>query len=123
MVTTWSFHDQRLCAHAGRQDSVWATPPVAAYSSRVAPVVSPARGSWTLDWATSSIVLSVAGAALSLLASGLLLVGVIFFVVGLIAGIVALRKGVRRNIAIIGIALNAANLVFDAVLVILAAPR
>ena len=95
----------------------------AAYSSRVAPVVSPARGTWTLDWATGSIVLSVAGAAVSLLDSRLLLVGVIFFVVGLIAGIVALRKGVRRNIAIGGIALNAANLVFDAVLVILAASR
>lgn len=97
--------------------------PGAAYSSRVAPVVSPARGTWTLDWATSSIALSVAGAAVSLLDSGLLLVGVILFVVGLIAGIIALRKGVRRNIAIVGIALNAANLLFDAVLVIIAGSR
>ena len=123
VVTTWSFHRQTLHATPAARRACGRHRPVAAYSSRVAPVVSPARGTWTLDWATSSIVLSVAGAAVSLLDSRLLVVGVIFFVVGLIAGIVALRKRVRRNIAIGGIALNAANLVFDAVLVILAASR
>jgi uncharacterized membrane protein YtjA (UPF0391 family) len=85
--------------------------------------VSPARGGWTLDWSTGSIALSVAGAATSLLATGLFWVGVILFVVGLIAGIVALRKGVRRNLAIVGTVLNAANLAFDAALVIFAASR
>jgi uncharacterized membrane protein YoaK (UPF0700 family) len=77
----------------------------------------------TLSWATGSIGLSVAGAAVSLVDSRLFLVGLVFFVLGLIAGIVALRKGPRRNIAIVGIVLNAANLAFDAALVILAGSR
>jgi hypothetical protein len=84
--------------------------------------VSPARGPWTLDWSTGSIGLSVAGAAASLLDPGLFLVGAVLFVLGLAAGVVAFRKGVRRNLAIIGILLNAANLVFDA-LVSLTATR
>jgi hypothetical protein len=67
-----------------------------------------------------SIVLSVTGAAVSLLETRLFLVGVALFVLGLIAGVVALRKGVRRNLAIVGVVLNAANLVFDAALVMLA---
>jgi NADH:ubiquinone oxidoreductase subunit K len=54
---------------------------------------------------------------------GLFLLGAIVFALGLIAGVVALRKGVRRNLAIIGIILNAANLVFDASLVFLAGSR
>ncbi len=85
--------------------------------------MSPARGRWTLDWSTGSIGLSVAGAAVSLLDPHLFLIGVVLFVLGLVAGVVALRKGVRRNLAIIGVLLNAANLVFDAVLVILAPSR
>jgi len=65
--------------------------------------------------------LSVAGAVVSLLAAGLFLVGIILFALGLIAGLVALRNGVRRKLAIIGILLNAANLAYDAALVILSA--
>ena len=42
------------------------------------------------------------------------------FALGLITGVVALRKRVRRNLAIVGIILNAANLAFDAALVFLA---
>jgi hypothetical protein len=89
----------------------------------MAPRVSPTRQARTLDLATASIVISVAGAVISLLDTGLFLIGAIFFVVGLIVGIVALRKGERRNRAIIGIALNAANLIFDAALVILSGSR
>lgn len=76
-----------------------------------------------MNWATGSIALSVAGAGISVLAAGLFLVGVLLFVLGLIAGIVALRKGVRRNLAMGGIALNAANLVVDAAFVLYAASR
>ena len=75
---------------------------------------------WTLDWAMGSIALSVVGALVSLLEPGLFVLGVILFALGLITGLVALRKGVRRNLAIVGIILNAANLVFDATLVFLA---
>ena len=75
---------------------------------------------WTLDWAMGSIALSVVGAAVSLLDPRLFVLGVILFALGLITGLVALRKGVRRNLAIVGIILNAANLVFDATLVFLA---
>ena len=85
--------------------------------------MSPVPRSWTLDWATASIGLSVAGAVLSLVATGLFWGGVILFVLGLIAGVVALRMGVRKNLAVIGIVLNAVNLVFDAALVILAISR
>jgi hypothetical protein len=85
----------------------------------VAPIV-PARGTWTMDLATGSILLSVAGAGISLLDNRLVAVGALFFIAGLIVGIVALRKGVRRNRAIIGVILNAANLLFDAALLILA---
>jgi uncharacterized membrane protein len=67
-----------------------------------------------------SIALSVVGALVSLLEPGLFVLGVILFALGLITGLVALRKGVRRNLAIVGIILNAANLVFDATLVFLA---
>ena len=90
-----------------------------AYSSDVSPVPR----AWNLDWSTASVGLSVAGAALSLFLPGLFWGGVILFVLGLIAGVVALRTGLRRNIAVIGIVLNAANLAFDAFLVILAASR
>jgi hypothetical protein len=83
--------------------------------------VSPVPRTWTLDWSTGSIGLSVAGAVVSLLAAGLFLVGIILFALGLIAGLVALRNGVRRKLAIIGILLNAANLAYDAALVILSA--
>jgi hypothetical protein len=88
----------------------------------VAPIVSPAGGTWTLDWATGSILLSVAGAGLSLLDPRLFAVGALLFVAGLTSGVVALRKGVRRNRAIIGVVLNAANLVYDAAVVILSRP-
>jgi hypothetical protein len=67
-----------------------------------------------------SIALSVVGAVGSLLDPGLFVPGVIVFALGLITGVVALRKGVRRNLAIVGIILNAANLVFDAALVFVA---
>jgi hypothetical protein len=77
----------------------------------------------TLNWATGSVGLSVAGAAVSLFDNRLFLVGLVLFVLGLIAGIVAVRKGSRRNIAIVGIVLNAANLAFDVALVILAGSR
>jgi len=87
----------------------------------VAPLASLPRGEWTLDSATASIGLSIAGAAVSLLNTRFFWIGVIAFVLGLIAGTVALRKGVRRNAAAIGVLLNAANLVFDAVLLIVAA--
>lgn len=89
----------------------------------VAPPQSQARAPLTLNWATGSIGLSVAGAAVSLVDSRLFLVGLVLFVLGLIAGIVALRKGTRRNMAIVGIVLNAANLAFDAALVILGGSR
>jgi hypothetical protein len=59
------------------------------------------------------------GAAVSLLDNRLFLVGMALFVLGLVAGIVAFRKGPRR-IAIVGIVLNAANLAFDASLLIVA---
>ena len=85
--------------------------------------MSPVPRAWNLDWSTASVGLSVAGAALSLFLPGLFWGGVILFVLGLIAGVVALRMGLRRNIAVIGIVLNAANLAFDAFLVILAASR
>ena len=67
-----------------------------------------------------SIALSVVGALVSLLEPGLFVLGVILFALGLITGLVALRKGVRRNLAIVGIILNAANLAFDGALVFLA---
>jgi uncharacterized membrane protein len=70
-----------------------------------------------------SIALSVAGAAVSLLDARLFLLGVLLFALGLIVGLVALGKGARRNLAIGGIVLSAANLVFDAALVILASSR
>jgi hypothetical protein len=89
----------------------------------VAPPPSPERGPLTLNWATGSIGLSVTGAAVSLVDNRLFVVGVILFVVGLTAGIVALRKGTRRNLAIVGIVLNVANLMFDGALVILAGSR
>jgi hypothetical protein len=76
-----------------------------------------------MDLATGSILLSVAGAGISLLDNRLVAVGAVFFIAGLIVGIVALRKGVRRNRAIIGVILNAANLVFHAALLILALIR
>ncbi len=76
-----------------------------------------------MDWSTGSILLSVAGAGISLLDNRLFAVGVLFFIAGLIVGIVALRKGVRRNRAIIGVILNAANLLFDAALAIFALIR
>jgi hypothetical protein len=84
--------------------------------------VSPVPRSWTLDWATASIGLSVVGAAISLFSFRLFFVGAIVFAMGLIAGVVALRKGVRRNLAVIGVVLNAANLLFDVALVILPPP-
>jgi hypothetical protein len=71
-----------------------------------------------MDWASASILISVAGAGVSLLDARLFALGALLFVVGLIIGINALRKGIRRNRAIIGILLNAANLVFDVALVI-----
>ena len=86
----------------------------------IVPGVSPVPRTWTLDWAMGSIALSVAGAAVSLLDPGLFVLGVILFALGLITGVVALRKRVRRNLAIVGIILNAANLAFDAALVFLA---
>jgi NADH:ubiquinone oxidoreductase subunit K len=67
-----------------------------------------------------SIALSIVGAAVSLLDPGLFVLGVVVFALGLITGVVALRRGVRKNLAIVGIILNAANLVFDATLVFLA---
>jgi hypothetical protein len=85
--------------------------------------VSPQRSAWTLDWAIGSVALSIAGAAVSLVNTKLFWVGVIAFVLGLIAGAVALRKGGRRNVAAIGIVLNAANLAFDAALVMVAGSR
>jgi hypothetical protein len=85
--------------------------------------VSPPRRRWTPDWAIGSVALSIAGAATSLLNTTLFWVGVILFVLGLIAGAVALRRGGRRNVAAIGIVLNAANLAFDAVLVFAAGSR
>jgi hypothetical protein len=77
----------------------------------------------TLDLSTGSIVLSVIGAGLSLLDTRLLPVGVVVFVLGLITGVVAFRRGRRRNRAMIGIVLNAANLAVDAAFVIFAASR
>jgi hypothetical protein len=71
-----------------------------------------------MDWASASILISVAGAGASLLDARLFALGALLFVVGLIIGINALRKGIRRNRAVIGIVLNAANLVFDVALVI-----
>jgi hypothetical protein len=67
-----------------------------------------------------SIALSIVGAAVSLLDPRLFVLGVIVFALGLITGVVALRRGVRKNLAIFGIILNAANLVYDATLVFLA---
>ena len=84
--------------------------------------MSPPRGAWALDWATASILLSIVGAGLSFLDARLFVVGALLFVAGLVVGIVALRKGVRRNRAIIGVVLNVANLVYDAAIVILAKP-
>ncbi len=86
----------------------------------VAPPASRApRGlSWNL--ATGSIALSVVGAGTSVLAPGLFLFGVSLFVLGLIAGVVAFRSGVRRNLAIGGIVLNALNLAVDAAFVLYA---
>ena len=86
----------------------------------IVPGVSPVPRTWTLDWAMGSIALSVVGAVVSLLDPGLFVLGVILFALGLITGVVALRKRVRRNLAIVGIILNAANLAFDAALVFLA---
>ena len=83
--------------------------------------MSPVPRTWTLDWSIGSIGLSVAGAVVSVLHAGLFPVGMILFALGLIAGLVALRKGVRRNLAIIGILLNAANLAYNAAVVILSA--
>ena len=85
--------------------------------------MSPARGAWTLDWASGSIALSVAGAALSLVDIRLFLVGAVLFALGLIAGVVAVRKKVRRNLAIVGIVLNVANLAYDAALLIFGGSR
>jgi hypothetical protein len=82
--------------------------------------VSPVPRTWTLDWATGSIALSIVGAVVSLLDPRLFVLGVIVFALGLITGVVALRRGVRKNLAIFGIILNAANLVYDATLVFLA---
>ena len=70
-----------------------------------------------------SIALSVVGALASLLDPGLFVLGVILFALGLMTGVVALRRGVRKNLAIVGIILNAANLVFDAGWLILAGSR
>ena len=70
-----------------------------------------------------SIALSVVGAAVSLLDPRLFVLGVILFALGLITGLVALRRGVRKNLAIVGIILNAANLVFDAALLMSAGSR
>jgi hypothetical protein len=89
----------------------------------VAPLVSKPRTAWSLDWAIGSVALSIAGAAMSLVNTRLFWVGVIVFVLGLITGAVALRKGGRRNVAAIGIILNAANLAFDAALVLVAGSR
>jgi hypothetical protein len=82
--------------------------------------VSPVPRTWTLDWATGSIALSVVGAVVSLLDPGLFLIGVALFALGLITGVVALRKGARRNLAIVGVVLNAANMAFDAAVVLFA---
>jgi hypothetical protein len=76
-----------------------------------------------LDWATGSILLSIAGAAVTLVNSGLFVVGVILFGLGLICGVIARRKGAPRSVAMVGIILNAANLVFDGVVLILATSR
>ena len=47
----------------------------------------------------------------------------LIFALGLVAGVIALRRSPRRNWAVIGIILNAMNLVFNAALVILVAAR
>ena len=86
------------------------------------PVVSPPSRAWTLDWATASVLLSVAGAGLSLVEAQLFVVGALLFVAGLVVGIVALRKGVRRNWAIVGVVLNTVNLLYDVAIQILSKP-
>ena len=83
---------------------------------------SPARPRG-VDWSTASIALSIVGALISIADRGLFLVAVIAFVAGLIVGVVGWRSGVRKNRAAIGIILNAANLIFDAGLLISAASR
>jgi hypothetical protein len=60
---------------------------------------------------------------LRLMGGALFLIGMIVFVLGLIAGLVALRQGRRRSLAIGGIALNVVNLVLDAGFVISASSR
>ena len=89
----------------------------------IVPDVSPEPRTRTLDWATGSIGLSIAGALITLVDRRLFLVGVILFGLGLIAGVVALRIGVRRNLAMVGVVLNTANLVFDGAVLIIAASR
>jgi hypothetical protein len=85
--------------------------------------VPPVPRTWSFDWATTSIVLSIAGALITLFDRRSFLVGVILFGLGLIAGVVALRTGARRNLALVGVVLNTANLVFDGVVLIIAASR
>ena len=91
------------------------------YSSGVAPPLPTKRRGF--DWSTTSIALSIAGAAISFADRGLFLIGVVVFLVGLIVGVVAFRIGVRRNRASIGIIQNAVNLMLDAGLLISAASR
>ena len=85
--------------------------------------MQPAPQKWSFDWATTSIGLSIAGALITLFDRRLFLVGVILFGLGLIAGVLALRIGARRNLALVGVVLNTANLVFDGVVLIIAASR
>jgi hypothetical protein len=104
-------------------DTAGDRPAIPPRAPHIVPDVSPVPRTWTLDWATGSIALSVVGAAISLLVPSLFLVGVLVFTLGFITGVVALRKGVRRNLAIVGIVLNLANLAFDAALVFFAGSR
>jgi hypothetical protein len=89
----------------------------------IVPDVSPVPRTWSIDWATGSIGLSIAGALVTLIDPGLFIVGVVLFGLGLISGVVALRIGKRRNLAAVGVILNTANLVFDGAVLIIAASR
>jgi hypothetical protein len=63
------------------------------------------------------------GALISIATRGLFLVAVLAFVAGLVVGVVGWRSGVRKNLAAIGIILNAANLILDVGLLISVASR
>ena len=89
----------------------------------MAPNVPQAGRARGLDWATTSILLSVAGAFLSIVEARVLVAYMLMFALGLVAGVIALRRSPRRNWAWIGIILNSMNLVFNAALVILVALR